>query len=49
MPELFDPIDLVGHTLPNRVFISAMTRTRASEDGVPLSLMAEFYRAPAPG
>lgn len=44
MPELFDPIELMGHTLPNRVFMSAMTRTRASQDGVPTGLMAEYYR-----
>ena len=43
MPDLFDPIALMGHMLPNRIFLSAMTRTRAGEDGVPTALMAEYY------
>jgi len=41
--DLFSPIDLLGVTLPNRVFMSAMTRTRAEEDGVPNDLMRDYY------
>ena len=43
MTDLFSPIDLLGVTLPNRIFMSAMTRTRASDDGVPTDLMRQYY------
>jgi N-ethylmaleimide reductase len=43
MPQLFDPFDLSGLTLPNRMVMAPMTRTRASEDGRPLPLMMEYY------
>ncbi len=43
MIDLFSPIDLLGLTLPNRIVMSAMTRTRASEDGVPTELMRDYY------
>ena len=43
MTDLFTPFDLHGLPLPNRVLMSAMTRTRASEDGVPTDLMLEYY------
>jgi 2,4-dienoyl-CoA reductase-like NADH-dependent reductase (Old Yellow Enzyme family) len=51
MPDLFTPIDLLGYTLPNRIFLSAMTRTRAGDDGVPTALMRDYYvqRAPVMG
>ena len=43
MTGLFTPMDLDGLRLPNRVWMSAMTRTRASDDNVPTALMAEYY------
>lgn len=43
MSDLFEPYDLHGLTLPNRVAMSAMTRTRASETGVPTDLMRDYY------
>jgi N-ethylmaleimide reductase len=43
MPNLFDAFDLHGLKLPNRVLMSAMTRTRASEDGVPTDVMRDYY------
>jgi len=43
MPNLFDPIDLHGLKLPNRVLMSPMTRTRAGEDGVPTDVMRDYY------
>ncbi len=43
MTDVFSPIQLLGHKLANRVFMSAMTRTRASEDGVPTDLMVDYY------
>jgi len=43
MSDLFDPFDLHGLKLPNRILMSAMTRTRATEDDVPTALMGEYY------
>jgi N-ethylmaleimide reductase len=43
MSDLFTSLDLLGQTLPNRIFLSAMTRTRASDDGVPTDLMRDYY------
>ena len=43
MTDLFTPMDLRGLQLPNRIWMSAMTRTRAELDGVPNALMAEYY------
>jgi N-ethylmaleimide reductase len=43
MIDLFSPIDLLELTLPNRIFMSAMTRTRAGDDGVPTDLMRDYY------
>jgi N-ethylmaleimide reductase len=43
MTDLFSPFDLRGLTLPNRILMSAMTRTRASEDNVPTELMREYF------
>lgn len=41
--DLFAPVALAGLELPNRIVMSAMTRTRASDDGVPTDLMREYY------
>jgi N-ethylmaleimide reductase len=41
---LFDPFDLGGMTLPNRIVMPPMTRARAAAGGVPTALMAEYYR-----
>src|SRR5688572_23636003 len=43
MTDLFAPMNLHGLALPNRIWMSAMTRTRAGLDGVPSALMAEYY------
>ncbi len=43
MTDLFAPFDLHGLQLPNRILMSAMTRTRATEDGVPTELMRDYY------
>lgn len=43
MATLFDRFDLNGLPLPNRILMSAMTRTRASEDGVPTDLIRDYY------
>ena len=43
MTDLFTPFDLGELVLPNRILMSAMTRTRAGEDGVPTDLMRDYY------
>lgn len=43
MTDLFTPFDLSGLELPNRILMSPMTRTRATEDGVPTDLMRDYY------
>lgn len=44
MPGLFDPLTLGELTLPNRVFMAPLTRSRAVGTGrIPNSLMAEYY------
>jgi N-ethylmaleimide reductase len=43
MPTLFDAFDLHGLILPNRIVMSAMTRTRATEDDVPTDVMRDYY------
>ena len=43
MPDLFDGFDLKGLALPNRIVMSAMTRTRATDDGIPTDLMRDYY------
>ncbi len=43
MTNLFDSFGLNGLPLRNRIAMSAMTRTRATEDDLPTSLMGEYY------
>lgn len=43
MPTLFDPIPLGALTLPSRIIMSPLTRSRASEGRVPNDLMREYY------
>jgi N-ethylmaleimide reductase len=43
MTDLFTPMDLNGLALPNRIWMSAMTRTRATADNIPTPLMGEYY------
>jgi N-ethylmaleimide reductase len=43
MTDLFTPMGLRGLALPNRIWMSAMTRTRATADNVPTPLMAEYF------
>lgn len=43
MPSLLDPIRLGDLELPNRIFMSPLTRLRATEDNVPTPVMAEYY------
>jgi 2,4-dienoyl-CoA reductase-like NADH-dependent reductase (Old Yellow Enzyme family) len=43
MPTLFDPLKLGDLTLPNRIIMAPLTRSRASAIRVPNELMAEYY------
>ncbi|WP_067832675.1 alkene reductase [Actinomadura kijaniata] len=43
MTTLFTPARLGSLTLPNRLVMAPMTRNRATADGVPTPLMAEYY------
>ncbi len=43
MPTLLDPITLGALTLPSRIIMSPLTRSRASEGRVPNDLMREYY------
>ncbi|MEM7811227.1 MAG: alkene reductase [Planctomycetota bacterium] len=43
MSALFDPLELPGLTLPNRVVMAPMTRGRAGREGVPNAMMADYY------
>lgn len=44
MPSLFEPLDLGGLRLRNRVFMAPLTRNRALPDGVPGPWSATYYR-----
>jgi 2,4-dienoyl-CoA reductase-like NADH-dependent reductase (Old Yellow Enzyme family) len=45
MPTLFDPLKAGALTLPNRILMSPLTRSRATPDArVPTALQVEYYR-----
>jgi len=43
-PDLFEPVQLGPYRLANRIVMAPLTRSRASDAGVPNTLMAEYYR-----
>ncbi|MFF8639250.1 alkene reductase [Streptomyces sp. NPDC015345] len=43
MTTAFDPIDLSGTPLANRIAMAPMTRSRAGQGGVPTDLTVEYY------
>jgi len=43
MSDLFSPLRIGTLDLPNRIWMSAMTRTRATADNVPTEVMAEYF------
>src|ERR1700716_3922068 len=43
MPSLNDPIRIGDLDLPNRVLMSPLTRSRATDDRIPTDLMLEYY------
>jgi 2,4-dienoyl-CoA reductase-like NADH-dependent reductase (Old Yellow Enzyme family) len=44
MPSLFDPLKVGDLTLPNRILMAPLTRSRAGTSRVPNELMAQYYR-----
>ena len=44
MPALFDPLTVGELTLPNRILMAPLTRSRAGASRVPNELMAQYYR-----
>ena len=44
MPSLFEPLQLGELTLPNRIVMAPLTRSRAGRERVPNALMREYYR-----
>lgn len=43
MSQLFTPVQIGSRTLPNRLVMAPMTRSRADEDGVPGDLVVQYY------
>jgi 2,4-dienoyl-CoA reductase-like NADH-dependent reductase (Old Yellow Enzyme family) len=44
MPSLFDPLKVGDLTLPNRILMAPLTRSRAGTRRIPNELMAQYYR-----
>lgn len=44
MPSLFDPVAVGELTLPNRIVMAPLTRSRAGTRRIPNELMVEYYR-----
>ncbi len=43
MPSLFDPLKLGDLTLPNRIVMAPLTRSRSGAERIPGPLVAEYY------
>ncbi|MBV8894970.1 MAG: hypothetical protein JO051_00545 [Acidobacteriaceae bacterium] len=43
MTDLFTPMDLHGLALPNRIWMSATTRSRASANNIQTPPMMQYY------
>ena len=41
--RLFEPVTIGGQLAPNRIALAPLTRSRATEDGVPTPIMATYY------
>jgi NADPH2 dehydrogenase len=44
MPDLFTPLTVGALTLPNRIIMAPLTRSRAGATRMPNALMAKYYR-----
>ena len=47
--HLFKPIEWAGNTLKNRMVLAPLTRGRAGESRVPISIMGDYYTQRASG
>jgi N-ethylmaleimide reductase len=43
MSQLFTPVRVGRHTLPNRLVMAPMTRSRSDDDGIPSDLVTLYY------
>lgn len=43
MTSLFDPVRLGALELPNRIVMAPLTRSRATDDRIPVPMMADYY------
>lgn len=43
MSQLFTPVRIGRHTLPNRLVMAPMTRSRSDDDGIPSDLVTLYY------
>ena len=43
MSQLFTPVQIGRYTLPNRLVMAPMTRSRSDDDGVPSDLVVTYY------
>ena len=43
MSPLFTPVQIGRYTLPNRLVMAPMTRSRADDNGVPSDLVVTYY------
>ncbi len=43
MTQLFTPIQIGRYTLPNRLVMAPMTRSRSNDDGIPGDLVVQYY------
>jgi len=43
LPNLFDPLDLAGLQLPNRIIMAPLTRLRGTPEHVPTAVIADYY------
>lgn len=43
MPSLFDPLQIGSLHLSNRIWMAPLTRARATREGVPTPIMADYY------
>ena len=44
MPTLFDPLQVGPIEIDNRIIMAPMTRSRANDEGVQSTYVAEYYR-----
>lgn len=43
MSKIFEPLKIGAHTIPNRIIMAPLTRSRAGSQRIPNNLMAKYY------